>query len=301
MTYGVTSAGVFRRGRRGGELHPGSPAHPCRATRGERADPPAGDGTRADPAGSLAPHGAVDRRRRSCAAVTPGRRLRAVRDMRRPSTTSPNSSAARHDRHGHLPQRRHGRAAGRVPHRPPRVEITLGTDTSDALIDERRNPAGSTWRSRPSAPTRCPTGWTSRSPPTRHSRWWSPRRPLAQPTTDPVDDARHTPLIALPVGTGIRHRLDEACAAAGSRRGSRSRPAPRLNSPTSPSAGSDLAIVPQSVARARADLHALSIVPELRGRLVLAWRAAAPISPAARARRPCPRHCVSARVHRVGP
>jgi hypothetical protein len=37
-----------------------------------------------------------------------------------------------------------------------------------------------------------------------------------------------------------------------------------------------------SVARGRDGLHALAIVPQLRGRLVLAWRTSGPMSPAAR-------------------
>jgi DNA-binding transcriptional LysR family regulator len=44
-----------------------------------------------------------------------------------------------------------------------------------------------------------------------------------------------------------------------------------------------VAIVPRSVSRARRDVHAIAIVPQLRGRLVLAWRADGPVSPAARA------------------
>jgi len=46
--------------------------------------------------------------------------------------------------------------------------------------------------------------------------------------------------------------------------------------------GLGVAIVPASVPRDRPDLHAVDIVPELRGRLVLAWRATGPVSPAAR-------------------
>ena len=91
------------------------------------------------------------------------------------------------------------------------------------------------------------------------------------------------PLIALPVGTGIRRRLDEACAAANV-------PVRVAFEASTPLELADLAerglgpaIVPQSVARTRPALHRISIVPELRGRLVLAWRAAAPISPAAAA------------------
>jgi len=46
--------------------------------------------------------------------------------------------------------------------------------------------------------------------------------------------------------------------------------------------GLGVAIVPASVPRGRDGLHALPIVPELRGRLVLAWRSGGPMSPAAR-------------------
>ena len=42
--------------------------------------------------------------------------------------------------------------------------------------------------------------------------------------------------------------------------------------------GLGVAIVPASVPRGRDGLHAMSIVPEIRGRLVLAWRSPGPIS-----------------------
>lgn len=47
--------------------------------------------------------------------------------------------------------------------------------------------------------------------------------------------------------------------------------------------GSGVTILPQSVSRNRSDLHAVALSPQLRGRLVLTWRAGGPISPAARA------------------
>jgi DNA-binding transcriptional LysR family regulator len=82
---------------------------------------------------------------------------------------------------------------------------------------------------------------------------------------------------------GIRHQLEIACAAAGF--------TPRISfEANTPLALADLAerglgvaILPRSISHNRAGLHPLSIVPELRGRLVLAWRAAGPMSPAARA------------------
>jgi DNA-binding transcriptional LysR family regulator len=111
----------------------------------------------------------------------------------------------------------------------------------------------------------------SRADPWRRRTWVS------------VETLVQRPLIALPVGTGIRRRLDEACAVA---RVS-ARVAFEASTPIEladlAESGLGPAIVPQSVARARPDLHSISIVPELRGRLVLAWRASAPISPAAAA------------------
>jgi DNA-binding transcriptional LysR family regulator len=106
--------------------------------------------------------------------------------------------------------------------------------------------------------------------------------PLASRKTIRLADLRDRTLIALPVGAGIRHQFDHACAAAGVR--------PRVGFEAgTPLALADLAerglgvaIVPASVPRGRSDLHAMPFSPELRGRLVLAWRAAGPISPAAR-------------------
>ncbi|MCV7289666.1 LysR family transcriptional regulator [Mycolicibacterium wolinskyi] len=93
---------------------------------------------------------------------------------------------------------------------------------------------------------------------------------------------REWPLISLPPGTGIRRQLDAACAAAGF--------TPRIAFEAStPPALADLAerglgvaILPSSVSRSRPGLHALTIEPPMRGRLVLAWRSRGPMSPAAR-------------------
>ena len=46
--------------------------------------------------------------------------------------------------------------------------------------------------------------------------------------------------------------------------------------------GLGVAILPQSMARSRDGLHAMRLVPQLRGRLVLAWRSGGLMSPAAR-------------------
>jgi DNA-binding transcriptional LysR family regulator len=96
---------------------------------------------------------------------------------------------------------------------------------------------------------------------------------------------RGRPLISLPRGTGLRARLDEACAAAGF--------TPRIAFEASdPVVLADLAahglgaaVLPGGFVAARsATLHSLTLTrPALRGRLVLAWRADGPGSPAGRA------------------
>ncbi|QUR68160.1 LysR family transcriptional regulator [Mycobacterium spongiae] len=90
-------------------------------------------------------------------------------------------------------------------------------------------------------------------------------------------------LIALPVGTCIRRQLDNACAAAGV--------SPRIAFEANTSStlaelaehGLGVAIMPRSLGQNRAGMQLLTIAPELRVRLVLAWRSSSPISPATRA------------------
>lgn len=94
----------------------------------------------------------------------------------------------------------------------------------------------------------------------------------------------HT-LISMPLGSGMRDVLDEACTAAGVR--------PRIGLEATnltmvaqlASRGLGVAIVPESTARQHEDVvHALTIVrPSLRGRLAMAWRADGQRSAAARA------------------
>lgn len=100
-----------------------------------------------------------------------------------------------------------------------------------------------------------------------------------------LDTLRGRQLISLPRGTGLRARLEEACAVAGF--------APHIAfEATDPevlaqlaSHGLGAAILPGEFAAARADrLRVLTITrPALRGRLALAWRAGGPSSPAGRA------------------
>lgn len=165
----------------------------------------------------------------------------------------------------------------------PAVEITLSTDDSDALIegvrsgrldlaivsigaDEIPDGLAVAVTTDEAIVAAVPAG----DP-------WGTRRSI---TLAALADR---PLIALPAGTGIRRRLDEACAAAGVA----ARVAFEASTPMElaelAARGLGVAIVPQSVARHRAGLHAVALTPALRGRLVLAWRASGPVSPAARA------------------
>jgi DNA-binding transcriptional LysR family regulator len=108
---------------------------------------------------------------------------------------------------------------------------------------------------------------------------------LAVHDTITLDTLRGRPLISLPRGTGLRARLDEACVAAGF--------TPHIAFEASDpevlaqlaAHGLGAAILPGEFAAARTDrLRPLAITrPALRGRLVLAWRADGPGSPAGRA------------------
>jgi DNA-binding transcriptional LysR family regulator len=101
-------------------------------------------------------------------------------------------------------------------------------------------------------------------------------------STVAVEALREVPLIALPRSTEIRRQLENACRRAGF--------VPQVAFEVStPEAMADLcalglgvAIMRRSLARGRAELHELSIVPAFRARLAVAWRDAGPVSPAAR-------------------
>lgn len=164
----------------------------------------------------------------------------------------------------------------------PNVEITLSTANSDELIEAVRGgdldvaivsvgpgeqPAGLDIEVVTDEPVDAAV---------------SPADELAGHATVSLAQLARRPLITLPVGTGIRRQLDQACAAVGV--------SPRIAFEAStPQAlaelaerGLGVAILPRSMARCRPGLHPLRLTPELRGRLVLAWRASGPRSPAAR-------------------
>ncbi len=164
----------------------------------------------------------------------------------------------------------------------PGVEITLSTDDSDALIDGVRTGrldlaiASVGHEEEPDGLAIEVTTDEAIDAVVGLEDPWRRRKSV------PVTALADRPLIALPSGTGIRRRLDEACAAAGIS----ARIAFEASTPVEladlAARGLGVAIVPRSMSRTRSDVHAIAIFPEMRGRLVFAWRAAGPVSPAAR-------------------
>lgn len=112
----------------------------------------------------------------------------------------------------------------------------------------------------------------------------SPSDPLAGQATIDVTALRERPLVSLPRGTGMRTCLERACAEAGFEPSV----AFEASDPTVlaelAARGLGPAVVPESLAAARADdLTALAVSsPWFRGRMALAWLADGPVSPAAR-------------------
>lgn len=109
--------------------------------------------------------------------------------------------------------------------------------------------------------------------------------PLTARTWITLNEMRGLALVSLPIGTGLRAAIDDACAIAGFQpRVAFEASDPRILTQLA-SRGLGVAIVPESVANAyRKEVHAITIAsPQIRGRLALAWRAEGPISPAARA------------------
>ncbi|NVN50941.1 LysR family transcriptional regulator [Mycolicibacterium hippocampi] len=154
----------------------------------------------------------------------------------------------------------------------PDIEITLGTDNSDVLLAKLQDGG---------LDAAIVSIGVDEEPPALEyavvtdeaiAAAVAVRHPLARRKTLTLTALCEHPLIVLPIGTGLRTRLDAACAAAGLR--------PRIAfEATSPlelaelaGHGLGVAIVPQSMAHQRADLSSVQLVPELRGRLVWAWR-----------------------------
>ncbi|MDT5181316.1 MAG: hypothetical protein QOJ95_5514 [Mycobacterium sp.] len=162
----------------------------------------------------------------------------------------------------------------------PSVEITLSTDNSDVLIEQLRTgvlDVGIVSIGSDELPAGLDVEVVTEEP---IDAAVSPDDELAGQTTIRLAALTDRALIALPVGTGVRARLDEACAEAGVS----ARIAFEASTPIAlaelAERGLGVAILPSSVSRTRPGLHALRITPEMRGRLVLAWRSTGPMNPA---------------------
>jgi DNA-binding transcriptional LysR family regulator len=164
----------------------------------------------------------------------------------------------------------------------PAVEITLSTDNSDALIDDVQSgaldaaivsvgsgevPSGLAFE--------VVTDEAIEAAVCLDDPW-------AGRTSIRLAQLVERQLIALPRGAGIRAQLEKACATAGLT----ARVAFEASTPVAlaelAARGLGVAILPQSVSRSHPGLAAFAIAPELRGRLVFAWRSSGPMSPAAR-------------------
>jgi DNA-binding transcriptional LysR family regulator len=169
-------------------------------------------------------------------------------------------------------------------HRHPGVDISLTEGGSDALVEGLRD--GSLDLALVSLPAVEPAGLQTRVvsdeafvAAVAHTD------PLAGRRSIGLRALRDVPLVCLPHGTGLRSRLEAACLGLGFR----PRVAFEAGDPgvlaQLAARGLGVAILPQSLAEARAgELHAIAITrPALRGTLVLAWRAGGPASPAGRA------------------
>lgn len=113
----------------------------------------------------------------------------------------------------------------------------------------------------------------------------SHRHELAGRAVMPLAELASLPLISLPRGTGLRARLDEAAAAAGiGLHVAFEASAPELLAELA-ACGLGVALLPGPFAEYRSDRLAVLQInpPQLRGRLVLAWRASGPPGPAGRA------------------
>ncbi|APE24802.1 MULTISPECIES: LysR family transcriptional regulator [Streptomyces] len=112
-----------------------------------------------------------------------------------------------------------------------------------------------------------------------------PRLDRVDGTSVPLASLRDRPLICLPRGTGVRTALERGCAQAGFRpRVTFEAAAPHVLSQLA-TRGLGVAVLPAGEEEFPLDgrLRTLRIVrPEMRARIVLAWQAGGPSSPAAR-------------------
>ncbi len=166
----------------------------------------------------------------------------------------------------------------------PAVEITLSENNSDSLVEGLRAGRldvaliGSTASRRAGIETQVIADQPLVAA-------VAPSHPLAKRASITVQALADQAIISLPAGTGLRSRLDDACATAGVR----ARIAFEASDPQIlaqlAARGLGVAILPQSITDTHPDqLHALAITqPSIRGRIELAWKTEGPTSPAATA------------------
>ncbi|MEH3129137.1 MAG: LysR family transcriptional regulator [Mycolicibacterium neoaurum] len=154
----------------------------------------------------------------------------------------------------------------------PAVEITLATDNSDALLDKLADGrldlaivSLGLDEHPPGLDVHTVTDEAVVAAVAAH-------HPLAGRATLPVAELSDHRLISLPVGTGLRTRLDNACADAGITANVAFEATSPLELADLGAHGLGVAILPESMARNRPGLHAVDLDPALRGRLVWAWR-----------------------------
>jgi DNA-binding transcriptional LysR family regulator len=165
----------------------------------------------------------------------------------------------------------------------PAVEITLGEDSSDRLVTGLREGRldAAVIAFGPAPPPSLDVIVVTEEPVVAAV---SHDSELAARSTIPVGALRDRVLICLPPGTGIRSLLDDACAAAGFTPHIAFEAGTPMVLAQLAAQGLGVAVLPESIARSRDDLHPLTIThPDLRGSLGFAWRAEGPVSPAARA------------------
>jgi DNA-binding transcriptional LysR family regulator len=165
----------------------------------------------------------------------------------------------------------------------PGIEITLSQDNSDRLVDAVRVGALDLAVIALSSSTTYPGVALKIFVDEPMVAAVGDGDPFAGKESLPIKAFRDRDLISMPVGTGIRSCLDEACALAGF--------TPRIAFEANDPAmvmqlarrGLGVAFLPTSMA-AGPGLHPIAVAsPALRGQLALAWRADGPISPAATA------------------
>jgi DNA-binding transcriptional LysR family regulator len=165
----------------------------------------------------------------------------------------------------------------------PGIEITLSQDNSDRLVDSVRAGALDLAVIALSSSTSYPGVALKIFVDEPMVAAVGDGDPFAGKESLPIKAFRDRDLISMPVGTGIRSCVDEACALAGF--------TPRIafeaNDPNMvmqlARRGLGVAFLPTSMA-AGPGLHPIAVAsPALRGQLALAWRADGPISPAATA------------------